>query len=140
MQKNKERLYGSEFLLKTHHCGKINRSHQSKNVSVCGWVNKTRDLGGITFCDLRDKYGILQLNFTNFKGDLNLLKLLSLETVIQCQGVVELRPENSINPQMSTGEVELMVTQLKILSQAETLPFLPQSHTEATEDLRLRYR
>lgn len=124
----------------THHCGELNLAHVNEQVTLCGWVNKVRDLGGLHFIDLRDKYGIVQLGFENFAGELSILKELSLESVIQVSGKVNKRPESAVNKDMLTGEIELAVEELSILSKAESVPFLPNAKAEVTEDLRLKYR
>lgn len=129
-------------LMRTHHCGELRGSHVGREVSLCGWVNKNRDLGGLHFIDLRDKYGLTQLSFSEFKGDLSLLKKCSLESVIKVTGKVGARPEEAQNKKMDTGMVELQVFNLEVLSQCDIdrLPFLPHGKVEATEDLRLKYR
>lgn len=127
-------------LLRTHHCGELNRDLIGKKVTICGWVNKYRDLGGLHFVDIRDKYGLTQLGFEEFKGDINILKTFPLESVIQAIGTVRQRPESAINKKMKTGEVEVQVEEVKLLSDCKDIPFLPHGLIEATEDLRLKYR
>lgn len=127
-------------LMKTHHCGQLNEIDLGKNVVVVGWLQKYRDLGGLHFIDLRDKYGAIQLSFEEYKGDISLLKTFSLESVVQCKGIVRLRPANAINEQLKTGKIEILVTEIQVLSIAERVPFLPHGATEATEDLKLKYR
>ncbi len=127
-------------LMKTHHCGQVSDSDLGKNVILVGWMQKYRDLGGLHFIDLRDKYGAIQLSFEEFKGDISLLKSFSLESVIQCKGTVRARPTSAINEQMITGKIEILVSDIQVLSIAERVPFLPHGATEATEDLKLKYR
>jgi aspartyl-tRNA synthetase len=127
-------------LMRTHHCAELRVDHVGQTVTLCGWVNKYRNLGSLHFIDIRDKFGLTQLGFESFKGDLSVLKTFSLESVIMATGVVRARPDTAKNTQMETGLVEVQVTEIKLLSQAEVPPFLPHGHTEATEDLRLRYR
>ena len=127
-------------LLKTHHCAELRKENIGDSVSLTGWVNKYRDLGGLHFIDIRDKYGLTQLSFDNFKGDLSILKDASLESVILAKGIVRGRPESAINKNMDTGEVEVAVEEFEVLSKADIPPFLPHGATEATEDLRLKYR
>jgi aspartyl-tRNA synthetase len=127
-------------LIRTHHCGELSTSNNNEQVTLCGWVNKVRDLGGLQFIDVRDKYGVTQLGFESFKGDLAILKSCSLESVIKVVGTVGLRPGSAINKKMATGEVELQVETLEILSKADEPPFLPHGKVEATEDLKLKYR
>ncbi len=133
---------GSQGLLRTHHCGELRKSDVGTKVSLCGWVNKYRDLGGLHFIDLRDKYGLTQLSFTEFKGDLSLLKKCYLESTLMVKGEVRERPSDAQNKNMSTGEVEVMVTDLELLSgcDIDNLPFLPFGEKEATENQRLKYR
>ncbi len=129
-------------LLRTHHCGELRSEDVGSAVTLCGWINKNRDLGGLHFVDLRDKYGITQLNFTNYKGDLENLKKLSLETVIKVKGKVAGRPKEALNNEMLTGQIEVAVDELEVLSTADkdNIPFLPNAMVESTEDLKLKYR
>ena len=132
-------------LLRTHFCGELDVSHLDSKVKLCGWMNKYRDLGGLHFIDLRDKQGVIQLSFENWLkngGDADIFKKASHETVIQVDGTVRRRPESAINEEMKTGKVELDVSGIKILSEADRheLPFLPTGLNQATEDLRLKFR
>ncbi|MGE3609873.1 MAG: aspartate--tRNA ligase [Bacteriovoracaceae bacterium] len=127
-------------LLRTHNCGELKESDIGKKVTLCGWLNKYRNLGSLHFIDIRDKFGVTQLGFEQFKGDLNELKKFSLESVIQATGTVTARPDSAKNANMSTGMVEVQVEEIKLLSLAEEVPFLPHGMVPATEDLRLRYR
>lgn len=127
-------------LMKSHHCGRLNLEHLGDEVALCGWVNKYRDLGGLHFIDLRDKYGLIQLGFEQFEGDIKVLKDVGLESVIRVQGLVQKRPESAVNKNLPTGEIEVQVKKLEILSRSEVPPFLPLGGTEATEDLKLKYR
>ncbi|MBY0518073.1 MAG: aspartate--tRNA ligase [Bacteriovoracaceae bacterium] len=127
-------------LMRTHTCGELRDSDIGKTVSICGWVNKVRDLGALHFVDLRDKHGVTQLGFEQFKGDLSILKTFSLESVVRATGVVAARPDSAKNTKMDTGLVEVQVKEIELLSKAEIPPFLPHGQGEATEDLRLKYR
>lgn len=129
-------------LIRTHHCGELRKEHKGTQVTVCGWVNKYRDLGGLHFIDLRDRHGLVQLGFESFEGDLSILKEVALEAVVMAKGVVTERPESAINKDMPTGEVEVQVKEFQILSNSEkdSIPFLPYGTTGASEDLRLKYR
>ncbi len=126
--------------MRTHHCGELRESDIGKNVTICGWMNKYRNLGSLHFIDLRDKYGITQLGFESFKGDVNELRKFSLESVLMATGKVVARPDSAKNPNMATGMVEVQVEEIRPLSLAEEVPFLPHGMVQATEDLRLRYR
>lgn len=130
----------SEGHMRTHHCAELRAQDVGKQVSLCGWNNKYRDLGGLHFVDIRDKFGLTQLAFDEFEGDLALLKTLSLESVILAKGTVRKRPDSALNKNMATGEVEVSVKDFQILSLAEDVPFLPHGKVNATEDLRLKYR
>jgi aspartyl-tRNA synthetase len=126
--------------MRTHHCGELRESDIGQKVTLCGWMNKYRNLGSLHFIDLRDKYGVTQLGFESFKGDLNDLRKFSLESVLQVTGTVIARPDTAKNKNMETGLVEVQVEEIKMLSHAEEVPFLPHGMVQATEDLRLRYR
>ena len=100
-------------LMKTHHCSELRAEHIGQEVTLCGWNNKYRDLGGLLFIDVRDKFGLTQLAFDEFKGDVATLKSLSLESVIKVTGVVRARPDSAQNKKMETGEVEISVKSLE---------------------------
>jgi aspartyl-tRNA synthetase len=125
---------------RSHKCSELSSSNISSTVILCGWVNKLRNLGNLQFLDLRDKYGITQLGFEKYAGDLSIFKEISLESVIQVWGEVVARPKEAINKSIDTGEIEVQVSKIKLLSKAKTVPFLPYSKTSATEDLKLKYR
>jgi aspartyl-tRNA synthetase len=129
-------------LLRSHHCGELRESDIGTTVTLCGWVNKYRNLGSLHFIDLRDKYGVTQLGFVEFKGNIEELKKCSLESVILATGTVVARPKEAQNAQMETGLVEVQVSELTLLSKSDidSIPFLPFGSVEATEDLRLKYR
>lgn len=137
-------------LMRTHHCGELKAQDIGSTVTLCGWVNKYRNLGSLHFIDLRDKHGVTQLGFVGFEshaknGQQNSyedLKKCSLESVIMVTGVVQARPSEAQNATMSTGEIEVQVTALTVLSKSDidNIPFLPFGSVEATEDLRLKYR
>jgi aspartyl-tRNA synthetase len=126
--------------MRTHHCGELRESDIGKTVTLCGWMNKYRNLGSLHFIDLRDKYGVTQLGFESYKGDLNELRKFSLESVLMAKGKVTARPDSAKNPNMVTGMVEVQVEEIQLLSLSEEVPFLPHGLVPATEDLRLRYR
>ena len=127
-------------MLRSHNLGELNLSDINKEVTLCGWVHKTRDLGGMTFVDLRDRYGITQLAF-NIETNEELCKnarSLGREYVIQISGKVIER--SSKNPNISTGEIEIDVTELKILNKSKTPPFTIENQTDGGEELRMKYR
>ncbi len=127
-------------LMRSHNCGQIRAEHVGQEVILCGWMNKYRDLGSLHFIDLRDKFGVTQLGFENFKGDIAELKKFSLESVLMAKGIVGKRPESALNKNMPTGEVEVQVTEIKMLSYADNIPFLPHGSVDSSEDLKLKYR
>jgi aspartyl-tRNA synthetase len=118
----------------------LRESDIGKTVTICGWLNKYRNLGSLHFIDVRDRYGVTQLGFEQFKGDINELRKFSLESVIMAKGKVTARPDSAKNVNMDTGMVEVQVEEIRLLSLAEEVPFLPHGMVQATEDLRLRYR
>lgn len=128
--------------LNTHNCGELREKDVGQSVTLCGWVTKNRDLGGLQFIDIRDKYGITQLNFEDYKGDMTVLKDCSLESVIRADGAIRLRPEGARNSNMETGMVEMVVEKLEVLSQSDkdNIPFLPYGQVGASDDLKLKYR
>jgi aspartyl-tRNA synthetase len=129
-------------LMKTHNCTELTNQDVGSTVKLCGWVNKKRDLGGLNFIDLRDKSGLIQLGFENFSGDMESVRKVPTESVIQIEGKVSARPESATNKDMKTGTIEVQVEAFTVLSECDidNLPFLPQGKVEATEDLRLKYR
>lgn len=135
-------LIGNQGLMRTHTCGELRGEDEGKRVSLCGWVNKSRNLGGLHFIDLRDKYGLTQLSFKEFTGDLSILKRCHLESTLKVTGEVRKRPAEAQNKNMNTGDVEVMVSEIELLSSCDidNLPFLPHGTNEATENLKLKYR
>lgn len=127
-------------MYRTHTCGELNISHVGQQVTLCGWVQRGRDLGGLTFIDLRDRYGITQLLF-NMEADQALCsaaRKLGREFVVQATGTVSER--SSKNPKMPTGDIEIAVTKLEILNPATTPPFTIEDETDGGDDLRMKYR
>ncbi|EFW36957.1 aspartate--tRNA ligase [Treponema phagedenis F0421] len=131
-----------EEMKRTHTCGGIRKQDIGKNVVLNGWVYRKRDLGGIAFINLRDRYGVTQVVIDE-DASVELKDLtakLRMEFCIAVEGVVRARPDTMINTAMSTGEVEVKVNKLEVLSKSEVLPFQIDEKTNANEDLRLRYR
>ena len=127
-------------MYRTVNNGELRKSHIDQEVIMCGWVQKSRDLGGMTFVDLRDRYGITQLVF-NMETNEDLCKVarsLGREYVIQVSGKVIERA--SINKDMKTGEVEVEVTKINILNKSKTPPFTIENETDGGDDLRMKYR
>ena len=127
-------------MLRTNTCGDLNISNVSEEVILSGWVQKNRDLGGMTFVDLRDRYGITQLAF-NMEENPDLCekaRKLGREFVIQVNGEVIERSSKNMN--ISTGEIEIKVTKLKILNASKTPPFTIEDETDGGDELRMKYR
>ncbi len=127
-------------MLRTHTCGELKLADQGKEVILCGWVQRSRDLGGMTFIDLRDRYGITQLVF-NADSDPSLredARKLGREFVIQITGKVAER--SSKNLKIPTGEIEIIVSKIKLLNAAVTPPFTIEEQTDGGDDLRMKYR
>jgi len=126
--------------MRTHYCGELNRQQVDQQVSVCGWVNRRRDHGGVIFVDLRDKKGLLQVVFDPDDAAMfTQAEVLRNEYVIQVEGRLRVRPEGTLNPEMATGEVELLAHKLEILNASETPPF-QLDEEDVHDDNRLRYR
>jgi len=128
-------------LKRTHYCGKISRKQAKQRVVVSGWVDNWRDHGGLFFIDLRDRYGKVQLVFSPEREDIyQSSRRIRSEYVIAAEGVVVERPEDAINPELSTGEVEVHVTNFEVLNPSKTTPFEIKGYVDVSEDLRLKYR
>ena len=127
-------------MLRTNTCGELNTSNVSEEVTLSGWVQKNRDLGGMTFVDLRDRYGITQLAFNmDENSDLcEKARKLGREFVIQVNGEVIERSSKNMN--IPTGEIEIKVTELTILNASKTPPFTIEDETDGGEKLRMKYR
>ena len=129
-------------LKRSHRCAELNKANIGETVTVMGWVQKNRNKGGIVFVDLRDRSGILQLIFENgsvSEEDFEKAGRLRSEFVIAAVGVVEAR-SGAVNENLATGEIEIRVKELRILSEAETPPFPIEENSKTKEELRLKYR
>lgn len=127
-------------MYRTHNCGELRIGDTGKNVTLSGWVQKSRDLGGLTFVDLRDRYGITQLVF-NMDENAALCeqaRRLGREFVIQAEGVV--RERSSKNPNRATGDIEIDVRSLTVLNESKVPPFTIEEDTDGGDDLRMKYR
>ena len=127
-------------MYRTHTCGELRGEHIGTSVTLSGWIQKSRDLGGMTFIDLRDRYGITQLvfNMETDKGLCEKARKLGREFVVQVEGKVIER--SSKNKNMPTGEVEIEVTSLIVLNEAKTPPFTIEDETDGGDELRMQYR
>ena len=127
-------------MLRTNTCGELNMQHINQTVTLCGWVQRSRNLGGMTFIDLRDRYGITQLVF-NMETNSSLCEEargLGREFVLRVTGKVAER--SSKNLKMPTGEIEIIVDQLEILNKSQTPPFTIEENTDGGDDIRMKYR
>lgn len=130
-------------LQRTHHCGSLTISDTEKEVVLCGWVSRRRDHGGLIFVDLRDRSGIVQVVFStevDSAEDFGKAESLRNEFVIAVKGTVTKRAADAVNPNLSTGEVEVYCRELRILNKAKTPPFYIQDGIDVDEMLRLKYR
>ena len=127
-------------MLRTHTCGDLNISHLGQTVTLCGWVQKSRDLGGTTFIDMRDRYGLTQLVFNTDTSDAmrEVSRELGREFVIKVTGKVVERSNK--NAKIASGEIEIAVAEIEILNAAKIPPFLIEDDTDGGEELRAKYR
>lgn len=128
-------------MLRTHTCGELTKSNDQQEVTICGWVDKVRDFGGGIFIDLRDRYGVTQVKIDEDLPEvLDAAGKLRSEFVISVTGKIRLRPTGQDNPKLNTGEIEVKATQLTILNEAKTPPFVPGQKDLPNEDTRLVHR
>ena len=125
---------------RTHTCGELNKSHNDHDVILSGWINKKRDHGNLIFLDLRDHYGITQCVIDKDNTNFQELEKLQLETVIQIFGKVIERSSDTINKDISTGEIEVAIKKYKVLGKTKELPMPIFSDQEYSEEIRLKYR
>lgn len=124
-------------------CGELRATHAGRTETLMGWVKSVRDLGGVIFVGLRDRYGVTQVVFRPellSPEQMEKTKRIGLEYVIAVKGAVQERPQSARNPEMPTGEIEILPAELKILNEATPPPFLPSDEALASEELRLKYR
>lgn len=127
--------------MRSHYCGSLGESHIDQTVTICGWVDRRRDHGGVIFLDMRDREGIVQVVFDpDTKEHFERADNVRGEYVLKITGRIRARSEATVNPAMPTGAIELLGKDLEILNSAETPPFQLDSHTSVGEDVRLKYR
>jgi len=132
-------LADSPMPMRTHYCGEVNERLVGTSVSVAGWIHRRRDHGGVIFVDLRDRSGLLQIVFDPDAAEVFAgAERLRGEWVLRVQGTVRPRPEGTVNPNLASGQVELLATAIEVLNRAEPLPF--QLDEEVREETRLKYR
>jgi aspartyl-tRNA synthetase len=135
-------IFSSEIhhLMRSHYCGQVTEAAAGQTVRVCGWVHRRRDHGGVIFVDLRDREGLLQVVFNpEAAAVFAQAEKLRSEFVVRVVGQVRPRPEGTVNPNLPTGKVEVLCTELEVLNRAETPPFMLDDDTVG-EDNRLKYR
>ena len=127
--------------MRSQYCGQLNRSHVEQEVDLCGWVHRRRDHGGVIFIDLRDREGLVQIVYDPDQPEtFALAEQVRNEYVLRVKGRVRPRPEGTVNPDLPTGEVEVLGLGLEVLNGADTPPFQLDEHEKASEEVRLRYR
>jgi aspartyl-tRNA synthetase len=127
--------------MRSHKCGELNLAHLGEAVVLCGWTHRRRDHGGVIFIDLRDRSGLVQIVFDpDTKDTFSIAETVRSEYVLRVKGRVRNRPAGTVNPNISTGEIEVLALELEILNKAETPPFPLDSSIEVNEETRLRYR
>lgn len=132
----------ASFKKRTHTCGSLRTSDIGAQVTLNGWVDVRRDLGGVIFIDLRDRYGLTQVVFNPQRNAAahGIAEGIRNEYVLTVSGIVERRPDGTANPALPTGEIDVMASEVSILNKAENPPFAIQDETSASEELRLKYR
>ena len=128
-------------MMRSHYCGHLNAGLEGQTVTLCGWVHRRRDHGGVIFLDIRDREGLAQVVFNPDNVDtFALADRVRSEYVVKATGVVRRRPEGATNPNLASGEIEVIADSLEILSQADTPPFPLDEHSDVGEETRLRFR
>jgi aspartyl-tRNA synthetase len=126
-------------LKRTNYCGLLRASHDGQEVNLMGWVDSRRDHGGLVFVDIRDREGLVQVVLDPSKADMSQAHVLRGEFVVGIRGTARKRPEGMTNKKLPTGEIEVVASQLEILSEAKTPPF-QINDPNVSENLRLKYR
>src|SRR6476646_6720149 len=127
-------------LTRTHTCGVLRGDDVGADVVLLGWVHRVRDLGGVTFIDIRDRAGVSQVVVRENDTLMPIAKKLRSEFVIGVSGVVQRRSEDTVNPKLATGEVEVLAREIRILNEAKTPPFQIADDSPVSEDVRLKFR
>ncbi len=127
--------------MRSHYCGEVNAAHIDQTVTLCGWVHRRRDHGGVIFVDLRDREGLAQVVVDpDTREAFALAETVRNEFVLRVTGRVRRRPAGTENPNLPSGEIEVLCAELEILNRAETPPFVIEDDSDVNEDVRLRYR
>jgi len=130
------------MIKRTHTCGELNTSNEGNNVSLNGWISKRRDLGGLIFFDLRDRYGTTQIVFDDKKNSesFSIAKKLGFEDVIGITGIVIKRPKEAVNDKKATGGIDILVEKIIVYNESKPPPFDINDRNSANEEVRLKYR
>ncbi|MCF1459312.1 MAG: aspartate--tRNA ligase [Shewanella sp.] len=127
--------------MRTHYCGDVNKSHVGQEVTLVGWVNRSRDLGGVVFLDLRDREGLIQVVYDpDLPAVFDVASSLRSEFCVQVKGLVRARPDSQVNAHMRTGEIEVLGKELTIINESAPLPLSMDNHQNNSEEQRLKYR
>jgi len=127
--------------MRTHYCGHLNASHVGQEVEIVGWAHRRRDHGGVIFIDLRDREGLVQVVYDpDLPEVFSTAEQVRNEFVLRVKGLVRARPEGTVNPELSTGEIEILGKELEVLNRSDTPPFQLDEHERVSEEVRLRYR
>ncbi len=127
--------------MRTHMCGEVTKQQLGESVALCGWVHRRRDHGGVIFIDLRDREGLVQVVFNPDAAEtFAIAESVRSEYVLRVEGTVRDRLQGTVNPNMKTGEIEVLVSHIEVLNESETPPFPVESDIEVNEEMRLRYR
>ena len=125
---------------RSHNCNELNLTHKGSQIILSGWINKKRDHGNLLFIDLRDNYGITQCVIDKSNNIFKNIEKLPLETVLKIEGQVVDRSKETINPNISTGEIEISIKNFQVLGATKELPMPVFSDQEYAEEIRLKYR
>ena len=125
------------MIKRTHTCADLSKKYLNKEVALNGWISKSRDLGGLIFIDLKDRYGITQIVFNE---ETNKETFDKVKPVIGIKGVVVSRPKEAVNSDMPTGEIDVEVTDIQIYNEASPMPFDVNDRFSAMEENRLKFR
>ncbi|SDT08701.1 aspartate--tRNA(Asn) ligase [Halopseudomonas sabulinigri] len=128
-------------MMRTHYCGQLNETLADQEITLCGWVHRRRDHGGVIFLDIRDREGLAQVVFDPDREDtFAVADSVRSEYVVRVRGKVRARPAGAVNPNMASGAIEVLGYELEVLNQAETPPFPLNEYSDVGEETRLRYR
>ena len=141
MKKKSDKMEKLNTALRTHTCGELNKDDEGKKVTLIGWVNRKRDHGGLSFIDLRDRYGVTQIVIhPEEEKAMEIVHNIKSEYIISVSGIVRKRPSDMVNPDLKTGEIEIETENITIVSSSLTPPFVIEEDVKALEELRLKYR